>query len=159
VDDESVDLVVCDNVLEHIKDPDPFFKEANSVLQRGGNICIRTPNSWNYLALFSRLIPNRYHSKVTAVVQDTRKEEDVFPTYYRCNTVSKIRSMLNIYGFGINVVYRYEAEPSYLSFSKIAYWIGVLHQKVAPNILKRRLLHLEEKEIVLPDAALGVEFD
>lgn len=67
--------------------------------------------------------------------------------------------MVNIYGFGINVVYRYEAEPSYLSFSKIAYWIGVLHQKVAPNILKRRLLHLEEKEIVLPDAALGVEFD
>jgi len=104
VDDESVDLVVCDNVLEHIKDPDPFFKEANRALRRGGHICIRTPNSLNYIALFSRLIPNKYHSKVTAVVQDTRKEEDVFPTYYRCNTVSKIRSMLNRYGFGINIV-------------------------------------------------------
>lgn len=145
VNDESVDLLVCDNVLEHIKDPDPFFKEASRVLRRGGYICIRTPNSWNYIALFSRLIPNKYHSKVTAVVKDSRKEEDVFPTFYRCNTFSKIRSMMNRYGFGNNVVYGYEAEPSYLSFSKIAYWIGVLHQKVAPNIFKATVIAFGRK--------------
>jgi SAM-dependent methyltransferase len=121
VDDESIDLVVCDNVLEHLKDPVPLFKEANRVLQRGGYVCIRTPNSLNYIALFSRLIPNKYHSKVTAVVQDSRKEEDVFPTYYRCNTVTKIRSMMKRYGFGINVVYGYEAEPSYFKASVVAF--------------------------------------
>lgn len=145
VEDVSVDFVVCDNVLEHIKDPDPFFKEANRVLRRGGYLGIRTSNSWNYIALFSRLIPNKYHSKVTAVVQDSRKKEDVFPTYYRCNTILKIRSLMNRYGFGNNVVYGYEAEPSYLSFSKIAYWIGVLHQKYAPNILKATVIAFGRK--------------
>jgi ubiquinone/menaquinone biosynthesis C-methylase UbiE len=145
VEDESVDLVVCDNVLEHIKDPDPFFREANRVLRMGGYICIRAPNSWNYISLSSRLIPNKYHAKVTAVVQDNRKEEDVFPTYYRCNTLPKIRSMLNRYGFGNNFVYGYEAEPSYLSFSKIAYWIGVLHQKYAPNIFKATVIAFGRK--------------
>jgi len=34
------------------------------------------------------------------------------------------------------VVYGYEAEPSYLSFSKIAYFWGVLHQKVSPGFMK-----------------------
>jgi SAM-dependent methyltransferase len=145
VEDGSVDLVVCDNVLEHIQDPDPFFKEANRVSRRGGVICIRTPNSRNYVALFSRLVPNQYHSKVTAAVQDSRKEADVFPTYYRCNTVAKIRSMMNRHGFENNVVYGYEAEPSYLSFSKIAYWFGVLHQKFAPNIFKATVVAFGEK--------------
>jgi hypothetical protein len=79
------------------------------------------------------------------VVQDNRKEEDVFPTYYRCNTLPKIRSMLNRYGFGNNFVYGYEAEPSYLSFSKIAYWIGVLHQKYAPNIFKATVIAFGRK--------------
>jgi len=150
VDDESLDLVLCDNVLEHIKDPDLFFKEANRVVRRGGNICIRTPNSWNYIALFSRVIPNKYHSKVTATVQESRKEEDVFPTYYRCNTVAKIRSKLNRYGFENNVVYGYEAEPSYLSFSKFAYWIGVLHQKYAPNIFKATVIAFGSKSDHVP---------
>lgn len=34
------------------------------------------------------------------------------------------------------VVYGYEAEPSYLAFSTIAYFFGVLHQKFAPRFLK-----------------------
>jgi SAM-dependent methyltransferase len=134
--DGSVDLVVCDNVLEHIKDPEHFFQETSRVLRKGGYICIRTPNTLNYMALISRLVPNKYHSRVTAVVQESRKKEDVFPTYYRCNTVGKIRFFLNRCGFENNVVFGYEAEPSYLSFSKVAYWIGVLHQRYAPNIFR-----------------------
>ena len=34
------------------------------------------------------------------------------------------------------VVYGYEAEPSYLHFSKLSYGLGVLHQKFAPGFLR-----------------------
>jgi len=146
VEDRSADLVVCDNVLEHLKDPGYFFIEAQRVLRSGGHVCIRTPNSWNYIAIISRLIPNKYHSKVTAAVQDNRKEQDVFPTYYRCNTVLKVRAMLNEHGFHNSVVYGYEAEPSYLSFSKVAYYFGVLHQKIAPNFLKATVIAFGKKD-------------
>lgn len=145
IKDGSVDLVICDNVLEHLENPDTLFNEANRVLRVGGMICLRTPNSWNYIALFSRLIPNKYHSKVTAAVQNGRKEEDVFPTYYRCNTIKRISSMLNSHGFKENAVYGYEAEPSYLSFSKVAYWLGVLHQKLAPAIFKAAVIAFGRK--------------
>jgi SAM-dependent methyltransferase len=146
VDDESIDLVVCDNVLEHIEHPDPFFKEVSRVTRRGGILCIRTPNSLNYIALISRLIPNKYHSQITSVVQDSRKEEDVFPAFYRCNSINKIRSLLSKNGFSDHVVYGYEAEPSYLSFSRFAYWLGVLHQKLAPNIFKATVVAFGKKE-------------
>lgn len=138
VSDNSVNIVVSDNVIEHLEDPDAFIAEARRVLKDGGYICLRTPNSWGYVALCSKLVPNRHHVRVLSRVQDGRKEEDVFPTLYRCNSIPAMRTMLGKYGFE-HVVYGYEAEPSYLSFSKFAYWLGVLHQKFAPHFLKPAL--------------------
>lgn len=135
VESNSIDLIVCDNVLEHLPDPDRFFQEIHRVLKNGGYLCIRTPNRWGYVALAATVIPNKYHSKVTSVVQDGRKEEDVFPTVYRCNSTRKIRKIMKKNGLDC-VVYGYEAEPSYLAFSTIAYFFGVLHQKFAPRFLK-----------------------
>jgi len=135
IENNSIDLIVCDNVLEHIKNPNRIFSEAQRVLKNGSYFCIRTPNRWNYITLLARLIPNKYHSQVTNVIQGGRKSEDVFPTVYKCNTIGKIKDMMKNHDFEC-VVYGYEAEPSYLSFSKVAYWLGVLHQRFAPGVLK-----------------------
>ena len=135
IEEDSIDLVVCDNVLEHIGDPDLFFKEVRRVLRDSGFLCIRTPNRWSYVSLMARLIPNKYHSRVITLVQDGRKEEDVFPTFYNCNSIGKIKKMMKMYGLQC-VVYGYESEPHYLSFSRIAYFFGVLHQRFAPGFMK-----------------------
>ena len=135
VENDSIDLIVCDHVLEHIDDPKRFFAEAHRALKDGGFLCIRTPNRWSYIAVAATLIPNRLHSRVTSVVQEGRQTQDVFPTLYKCNSIGRIREMLQKHGFE-SVVYGYEAEPSYLSFSKFAYWLGVLHQRFAPRFLK-----------------------
>jgi len=135
IDDNSVDLIICDNVLEHIDDPDRFFGEIRRVLRNGGRLCLRTPNRWSYFAIAATIIPNKYHAKVTAIAQEGRKEEDVFPAFYKCNSVYKLKRIMKKNGFKY-VVYGYEAEPSYLSFSKLAYFCGVLHQKFAPGFLK-----------------------
>lgn len=132
---DTANLILCDSVLEHIEEPDNFFSEARRVLRKGGYLCIRTANSVSYVGLFSKLIPNKYHSRVTQIVQDRRKEEDVFSTVYRCNSIWRLKTKMKQYGFE-SVVYGYEAEPSYLSFSRIAYWLGVLHQRFAPSFLK-----------------------
>ena len=136
VENNSINLIVCDNVLEHVANPDRFFLEIRRVLRNGGYLCIRTPNRWSYIALAATLIPNKYHSKVvTSVVQDRRKKEDVFPTLYRCNSIRKLKNMIQKNGLEC-VVYGHEAEPSYLSFSKIAYFFGVMHQRFAPGFIK-----------------------
>lgn len=135
LDDNSADLCVCDNVLEHLPEPGVFFQEARRVLKPGGVVCVRTPNRWNYIALLSRLIPNRSHAAVLAKAKPGLEEKDIFPTLYRCNTIGAVRRALAREGFDA-VVYGYEAEPSYLSFSKAAYALGVLHQRIAPGIFK-----------------------
>jgi len=135
IESNSINLIVSDYVLEHVVNPDRFFQEIHRVLKPGGYICIRTSNRWNYIALFATLIPNKFHTKVTAIVQDGRKDEDVFPTLYKCNSIRKIRKIMKMNGLEC-VVYGYEAEPSYLSFSTIAYFLGVIHQKFAPGFLK-----------------------
>jgi len=142
--DASADLVVCDNVLEHLPEPQAFFAEARRVLRPGGVLCVRTPNRWNYIALLSRLIPNRRHAQVLAKAKPGLAEEDVFPTLYRCNSLPTLRRALAGHGFDA-VVYGYEAEPSYLSFSKFAYTLGVLHQKLAPGFLKPAIFAFARK--------------
>jgi SAM-dependent methyltransferase len=135
IDNNSIDLIICDNVLEHIPNPDKLFQQISRVLRNGGYLCLRTPNRWSYIAIAATLVPNKYHSKVTSVVQSGRKGEDVFPTVYKCNSIPKIKNIMTKNGFE-SVVYSYEAEPSYLSFSTIAYFLGVIHQKLAPGFIK-----------------------
>lgn len=142
--DNSIDLIVCDNVLEHVPNPDKMFMEMRRVLKRNGYLCIRTPNRWSYIALAASLIPNKYHSKVVSIVQDGRKEEDVFPTLYRCNTVGKLEAMMKKIGLQ-GIAYGYEAEPSYLAFSGVAYFFGVLHQKFSPGLIKPAIFAFGKK--------------
>ena len=129
----AVDLVLCDNVLEHLPDPASFFREARRVLRPGGYLCIRTPNVFSYFGLAARLVPNARHEAVLKVAQ--RGREDCFPTLYRSNTVWALRRMMRRHGFD-HVVYGYEAEPSYLHFSRLAYALGVLHQRFAPGAIR-----------------------
>ncbi|MGE5223302.1 MAG: class I SAM-dependent methyltransferase [Omnitrophica WOR_2 bacterium] len=131
----SVDLLVSDHVLEHLEDPGLFFGEARRVIKNNRYLCFRTPNRWGYPALFSRMVPNHEHTHVLEIVKDRVKEQDVFPTYYKANTLPFLRSLMQKNGFKA-IVYGYAPEPSYLSFSKAAYWLGVVHQRFAPGFLK-----------------------
>lgn len=132
LDSDSADLCLADMVLEHLENPGDFFSEARRILKSGGRLCIRTSNAWSYTSLAAKLIPNRLHAHVLARVQQNRRAEDVFPTLYRCNSIPAIKKSLKMFGFNKYVVYGYEAEPSYLSFSSLAYRLGKAYGKITP---------------------------
>jgi SAM-dependent methyltransferase len=132
LDDGSIDVAVVDNVLEHVPDPDIFFSECRRVIKPGGYLCIRTPNVFSYFGVAAKLFRGRAHDKVLKAAQKERSHEDVFPAVYRCNSRGKLRSMLVRNGFDA-CVYGYEAEPSYFSFSSLAYFLGVVHQRFSPR--------------------------
>jgi SAM-dependent methyltransferase len=137
--EDIADLCVCDHVLEHLEDPAEFFSQARRVLKLDGYLCIRTPNLMNYIALVSKLVPNRSHAQVLSKVKESTRSVDVFPTLYRCNTIPAIRRALNEHGFG-HAVYGIAPEPSYLSFSKLAYRLGVLYHRYSPGFFRPVLL-------------------
>ena len=145
VDDESVDVCLADFVVEHLADPEAFFGEVRRVLTPGGVFCGRTTNAWGYVGIGSRLIPNRYHSRCVDVMQEERAEEDVFPTVYRCNSVWKLRRLLNRDGLRGHA-YGFESEPRYLEFSSLAYFCGTLYQKVVPQPFKSCIFFFAQKD-------------
>lgn len=151
VSDRSADAVVGDYVLEHVAEPDYFFPNARRVLKDDGVLCLRTTNAWSYVAIASRIVPNRFHSRVVSGVQERRREEDVFPTLYRCNSLPRLRRALRRHGFD-GIAYGYEAEPAYLEFSRFAYSLGVLHQRFAPRWL-RPVIHVFARAV--PDDVRG----
>lgn len=141
----SVDLIICDFVVEHVADAQLFFNEAKRVLKPKGWICIRTTNKNGYVGILSRLIPNRLHAKVLSKVQENRLEEDVFPTTYECNTKRQLERQFKAVGLE-GYVLPYEGEPTYLSFSKVAYFFGVVFQKIAPKSLRNTLFAFGQKQ-------------
>ena len=59
--DDSFDLVLADNVLEHIEEPSKFFSEIARVLRPGGLFIFKTPNKWHYVPTIARLTPHWFH--------------------------------------------------------------------------------------------------
>ena len=144
LEDDSVDILFSDWTLEHIEKPDLFFSEIKRVLKKGGKFALRTSNKLHYVSILASLIPNRLHSKVTNVAQEGRKEEDVFPTYFACNTRWKVRSVLKKTGLA-GVVYQVDGEPSYLQFNSLAFRLGLLIRALTPQPLKHTVLIFGEK--------------
>lgn len=136
--DDEIDLCVCDWVIEHIDNPPLFFAEAQRVIRPEGILCIRTTNSWGYVGIAANLVPNKWHTRVLSYVQKDRKEEDVFPTYNACNTIWKMRRNLYQYGFS-NVVYTHQSEPTYFKFSGLLYSMGRVYQRIFPSFMYSKL--------------------
>ena len=136
---ETVDLCIADFVLEHVEDVDAFMAECSRVVKPGGYVFVRTPNVWSYPVVASRIVPNRLHARALRRLQPNRKEEDVFPTLYRCNSREKLRRTLERHGFDC-VVRAHESEPGYLGFSRPLYALGVVYQRYAPQALRSVLM-------------------
>jgi SAM-dependent methyltransferase len=133
--DGSVDLIICDYVLEHLQEPGLLFAEAKRTLRTGGVLCIATTNLLSYVGLATKLVPNRFHSRIVTRVQEGRKTEDVFPTLHRCNTMGSVRRQMTKNGFE-TMMYGFDAGPGYLTFSVIAYTLGYIHQQIAPSFIR-----------------------
>jgi SAM-dependent methyltransferase len=136
----SVDMVVSWAVFEHLQDPAYSAAEIGRILKPGGWICAWTPNKWGYVSIGARLVPNRLHARVLRRVHPTsrRREGDVFPTYYRLNTLHEIQQYFPTPLFE-HFSYRFNGVPHYHA-NKI--WLAAaidLVINLAPNYFAQSL--------------------
>ena len=141
--DHTIDLCICDWVLEHIKHPDVFFSEIQRVLKPSGYLCIRTSNRWSYVSLLTRIINEKHHGKLLSKAQPDRDEIDIFPKYFKCNSIQQLKNSLGKISHN-NIVYGFEAEPAYLNFSQWAYLFGYYFHKFTPNYLRTTIMAFSE---------------
>jgi ubiquinone/menaquinone biosynthesis C-methylase UbiE len=148
VEDASIDLIYTDYVLEHVQDPDSFFREAKRVLKPGGYLCLRTPNFFGCIALMSWLIPNRLHARILSRLKPEIESRDVFPTVYRCNTRRRLQKTLRKQGFDA-VAYPIEGEPGYFSSFSPLYRVAAYIYPYIPGMFQSTLLAFARKPAVV----------
>ena len=132
-EDGRFDIIVARSVFEHIENPGFVAGELLRVLAPGGVIAATTPNKWGYIGIAGRIVPSRHHVTVLAHSQPDRKPEDVFPTYYRMNTVAALR---RAFGKRADVyVARKAPEPAYHFGRPWIYRLVKSMNKHAPDAL------------------------
>ena len=89
--DASFDLVTANMVLEHVEHPDALFREVSRVLRPGGRFLFHTPNLEGYTTRLTRVIPEGWRPRIANFLQG-RQEHDVYPTFYRANTLSVLKA-------------------------------------------------------------------
>ncbi|MCI0628350.1 MAG: class I SAM-dependent methyltransferase [Acidobacteria bacterium] len=130
VDEGSIDLCVCEWVLEHVADVPYFFSECARVIKPGGALCVRTPNMWHYSSLGASIVPFAYHTKIRQWLGQEHSADDVFPTLYRCNTLGKCRRKLSDSGFQ-PFVYRHRGESHLMGSGLLLGRVGKLIETVS----------------------------
>lgn len=126
--DASFDVVIADNVLEHLTEPLQVFAEVNRVLKPGGFFLFKTPNRWHYMPLIAQLTPTRFHKFFNKL--RGRAVVDTFPTRYRANSKRAVTALAGKSGFEVAELCLIEGRPEYLRFSAITYLIGLLYERV-----------------------------
>jgi ubiquinone/menaquinone biosynthesis C-methylase UbiE len=86
----SFSLVTANMVMEHVEEPVRLLREVARVLQPGGRFLFHTPNRRHPAVRLAALVPGAAKRALVWWLEN-RREEDVFPTFYRMNSVEDIR--------------------------------------------------------------------
>lgn len=124
--ERSFDLVTCNMVAEHLSDPQQVFAELCRVLKPSGVLVVHTPNSLNYLVkanqIFKKVVPPALLIKI-ARLSEGREPSDFFPTFYRANSVRKLRQLFSEVGLDTEEVHLLTApQPFFRFFAPLAFF-------------------------------------
>jgi SAM-dependent methyltransferase len=108
--DNTFDLVTANMVVEHVEEPARLFAEISRILRPGGRVIIHTPNAHGYTTAITRLLPDRALVPMARLLLG-RKSEDVYPTYYRANSVTALRRLAESSGLHVEACELVNSSP------------------------------------------------
>jgi SAM-dependent methyltransferase len=135
LEDQSVDIILSDHTFEHLKDPASVAREFDRILVPGGWICARTPNRFGYIAVLNRIIPEGLRRRTVGLAQPERKEQDIFPAFYRLNSPGALRSHFDPAQYD-HFSHTWNSEPTYHFSSSIFYSLFIFAHAISPPALK-----------------------
>jgi SAM-dependent methyltransferase len=142
--DGYFDAVYSDWTMEHVEQPDLLLREVHRVLRPGASYWFKTSNLHHYVTLVSAMTPHRFHVWLLRTAGIRTDRTSTWPTYYRCNTRAKVQALTARAGFSTCEFRMVEPEPTYLTFSRLAFMLGVAYER-----LVNRSVWLAEFRLIL----------
>ena len=132
------DLIISRHVVEHLEDPLQVFREFYRVMKPGGKVILLTPNKYDYVSVLAALTPYAWHRALVSRIFQV-SEDDVYPTLYRANTLSKIKQELQSAGLNERELRAINHYPAYLMVSPVLFRLGVLYERLTSLEMFRSL--------------------
>jgi ubiquinone/menaquinone biosynthesis C-methylase UbiE len=132
LENSSIDVIICEFVIEHLKHPLLVFKEFNRVLKKNGVLIFITPNILNPIMSISKILPLSVHKTLRKKILN--KREDTHQTYYYTNKYSKLLEIGFKVGFSKCDIVR-AGNPEYFGFCKILVYPSIFFEKIIDNSL------------------------
>ena len=130
LENNSIDIIISEFVLEHLRNPAAVFKEIYRVLKHKGVFIFITPNILNPIIILSKILPHAFHTRLRTTL--LKKEEETHPTYYKINTYRKLSNLGRTTGFHNYKIQR-AGNPEYLGFCKPLVPISIFFEKLIDN--------------------------
>jgi 2-polyprenyl-3-methyl-5-hydroxy-6-metoxy-1,4-benzoquinol methylase len=129
---EMFDMIICQNVMEHIEKPELMLTQVKRVLKNGGLFIVKTPNRNHYVSLGARITPLKFHQWYNQL--RGREEEDTFKTFYHFNSKLAQKKFIDDAGLKTVSINFFERRPEYLRLNPLTYLIGIGYERTV-NIL------------------------
>jgi len=114
--DNSLHLITCRMVVEHLDRPQKAFAEVARCLHPEGAFVMITPNLLNYgifsNAVATKVLPEKLRLRLVHAT-DSRAEKDIFPVRYKANTMHRLRRLLFHSGLQVHKAVRLRQQKPY----------------------------------------------
>ncbi len=144
LEDGSIDVVICEWVIEHVEHPQEFAAEVERVLKPGGWFCALTPNKFGYVGIGNLVVPETVKDRLMRLVWPERPREDAFPTFYRMNTLDGIRRAFGEKCWSHHG-YLSNGTPKYHGGTAIGFALVSLLQWLTPPAMRTNLMIFSQK--------------
>lgn len=131
--DCSVDLAVNQELLEHLEFPEKMFQEVSRILRPNGVFAAMTPNIWYPSMMVSYVTPYSFHKFVNRILHNI-DARDVFPTWYRANTLGRLKRLGKSAGLEIVQYEYFSSNPGELSFSPLLTRLEVAYYQLLGRV-------------------------
>lgn len=128
------DVVICQAVMEHVKDTENAFKAIASLLKPGGKALIFVPSRNAVFARINLLLPQTMKERILYGIYPSTREAQGFPSFYHRCTPRDFMEMSRENGMVLEHA-RYYFKSSYFEFLFPAYIVWRLYQRIAVRLI------------------------
>lgn len=93
--DDSFDVVVSYQVLEHIQNVPLALENVRRYLRSGGTLVALFSGKWSAFGALNMLLPSNFAQTVLPRITPSRASDSIFPAYYDHCTASKLRQAMS----------------------------------------------------------------